>query len=74
MGEVGPLDESFWEAVRAARPRDEDLRVFRQWDEYLALVARVEAHERNQSGADKSSVERSDREVRAHFRNLIRVR
>ena len=37
-------------------------------DEYLELIALVEAFPQNQSGADKSWVERSARVFREHYR------
>jgi len=37
-------------------------------DNYLALIARVEAMPRNQSGADKSWVWRMDEAFRDHYR------
>ena len=39
-------------------------------DEYLALVARVEARTENQSGADKSWVWRLDRAFRDYYKNV----
>lgn len=38
-------------------------------DEYLALIARVEAKPQNQSGADKSYVWRAEQTFRACFKN-----
>ena len=39
-------------------------------DEYLALIARVEARTENQSGADKSWVWRLDRAFRDYYNNV----
>lgn len=41
-------------------------------DDYLRLVAKLEAHPRNQAGRDKSWVERMDQEDREHFRSIVR--
>ena len=41
-------------------------------EDYLRLVARLEAHPRNASGVDKSRVERLDLEDREHFRRIVR--
>ena len=42
-------------------------------DDYLALIARVEARPDNQSGADKSWVSRLDAAFRDHYRRAKRV-
>ena len=42
-------------------------------DDYLELIARVEAMPRNQSGADKSYVWRKDQTFRACFKNVTYV-
>jgi hypothetical protein len=41
---------------------------------YLAAVERLEARPENQSGADKSWVERALREFREHYAKASRVR
>jgi hypothetical protein len=41
---------------------------------YLALVERVEARPENQSGADKTWVERALREFREHYAKAVRMR
>ena len=43
-------------------------------EDYLGLVALVEARPENQPGADKSRVERSLREFRDHYARAERVR
>ena len=42
-------------------------------DEYLRLVAKLEAHPRNAAGRDKSWVERMDQEDRELFRSIVRA-
>jgi hypothetical protein len=42
-------------------------------DDYLKLIALVEALPQNQSGADKSWVEPSTRAFREHYRHLKRI-
>ena len=42
--------------------------------EFRTRIAWVESLPENQSGADKSWVERSDREFREHYAKAIRVR
>ena len=61
-----------WMERAVARLRVELLE--EQWDEYLALVRRVEADPANQSGADKTRVERALEENRQHYRRAVRVR
>jgi len=46
----------------------------RDWDEYLALVRRAEAHPANRPGMDKSWVERTLTLNRRHYRQVVRVR
>jgi hypothetical protein len=41
---------------------------------YLAALERVEARPENQSGADKTWVERALREFREHYAKAVRVR
>jgi len=45
----------------------------REWEEYLALVRRAEAHPANRPGADKSSVEQTLTNYRCHYRRAVRV-
>ena len=45
-----------------------------RWQAYIAMVERVEALPENQSGADKSWVERADRAHREQIRNARLVR
>lgn len=45
----------------------------RRWDAYLEMVRRVEELPENQSGADKSWVERACEEYRQHYRNAVEV-
>ena len=42
-------------------------------DEYLALIAKVEALPQNRSGADKSGVERSAKAFREHYLRARRM-
>ena len=43
-------------------------------DDYLALIARVEALPQNQSGSDKSWVARLQEWSRAHYARAVRLR
>lgn len=73
--EIPPLDsEHFdtWMDRAVARLRTELLE--ERWDEYLALVRRVEADPANRSGTDKSHVERFLEDSRQHYRRAVRTR
>lgn len=41
---------------------------------YLRAIEAIEALPENQSGADKSWVEKADREFREHYKRAVRVR
>ncbi len=46
----------------------------REWEDYLALVRKVEAHPENRPGADKSWIEQALTSYRRHYRQAVRVR
>lgn len=50
----------------------EKWRVLEKWDEYMRMVERVEAMSENQSGAEKSWVERGDRAFLEHYERVRR--
>ena len=50
----------------------EKWRVLERWDEYMEMIERVEALPENQSGADKSDVERGERRFREHYERVGR--
>lgn len=62
------LDEFF-----GSIKRPETWRVLENWDEYMEMVRRIEDDPSNQSGADKSWVERVHRRDREHFKNVRKV-
>ena len=72
--EIPPLDSDqfdSWMDRAVARLKIELLE--ERWDEYLALVRRVEADPANRSGADKTRVERFLEDSRQHYRRAVRV-
>jgi hypothetical protein len=50
----------------------EKWRVLEQWDEYIRMIERVEALPENQSGSDKSGVERAERTFLDHYKTVRR--
>ena len=56
-------------ALREASEQVKSLRIELD-DDYLALIARVEARAENQSGADKSWVWRLDQAFRYYYKNV----
>lgn len=44
-----------------------------RWDAYLEAVRRVETLPENQSGADKTWVDRARAAYRAHYHNVVRI-
>jgi hypothetical protein len=66
---VHPTLEDGLRALREATEQAKSIRIELD-DDYLALIAHVEARPDNQSGADKSWVWRMDRAFREHFANV----
>lgn len=62
--------DEFFRGIR----RPDTWRVLEKWDEYMAMVERVEAMPENQSGADKTWVERAERSYRDHYDSVARER
>ncbi len=46
----------------------------REWDDYLALIRKVEAHPANRPGTDKTWVERLLARHREHYSQAVRIR
>ncbi len=44
-----------------------------RWDNYLEMVRKVEALPQNQSGTDKSWVDKATAAYRQHYRSAVRV-
>lgn len=70
MNDAPPLD--FEEIRREAQTAVEDFLTHR-WDSYLEAVRRIEALPENQSGADKTWVDRARDAHRARYRKVVRV-
>lgn len=63
-----------FEAIRsAARAAAEDF-LENRYAAYLEMIEQVEAWPENQSGADKTWVEKADEEHRRQYRNVQRIR
>lgn len=69
------MDPELERALRALEEAAEFARTFRfeMTDDYLALIAQVEAMPRNQSGSDKSGMWRTLRAFTDSFRNVVRA-
>lgn len=70
MKDAPPLD--FEEIGRDAQAAVEDFLTHR-WDAYLEAVRRIEALPENQSGTDKTWVDRARAAYYERYRNVIRV-
>ena len=66
-----PTLEDGLRALREAAEQASSIRIELD-EEYLRAIAAVEALPRNQAGADKTWVERSDRGFREHYRRAKR--
>lgn len=71
---MDPGDQKFFELLDEARrwPRETGPVTLRP--EYLRAIEAIEALPENQSGTDKSWVEKADRQFREHYRRAVRVR
>ena len=70
---MNPTLEDGLRALREAAEQAKSIRIELD-DEYLALIARVEARPDNQSGADKSWVSRMEEAFQRHYAIARRVR
>ena len=68
---MGPSLEDALRMLREAAEQAPFIRVELD-EEYLRYIAAVEALPQNQSGTDKTWVERSDRAFREHYRHVRR--
>ena len=68
---MGPTLEDALRMLREAAEQAPFIRVELD-EEYLRYIAAVEALPQNQSGTDKTWVERSDRAFREHYRHVRR--